>query len=268
MLAEMTGEFSFSEVSGEPSKASENEIRLFRLKALINQVRQMAVRKFYQMPESFRVMHTMEDWIQDAVILLWNLCSTYDPERAPFNNYARFIATRRLTDIQRGLFRKNPPVYDELKKIEASLKGKKGGKPTIEDMAEFMGLSERQVRKIIERGVGQRIVSREGEGDSIKEVKTGWSPEEQYIRLEARKILWGCIDLLEQGQRTLFIYHELEKVSHEKLYDNPGNRKILECRNGSLSTFKRRYGKIYDRVRDCLHIRYARRPDYGKRGLK
>ncbi len=162
----------------------------------------------------------------------------------------------------------NPPVYGELKENDASLVRKKGGKSTVKETAELMGLRERRVSKIIERGAGQRIVSREGEGGSRKEVKTGFSPEEQYIRLEARKILWGCIDLLEPGPKTLFIHHELEKISFEKLFDTPGSRKILGRRNCSLSTFKRRYRKIYDRVRDCLHKQYVRHLDSGKRGLK
>ncbi len=250
----------------------------------------MAVNKFYQTPDSFRTTHTMDDWIQEAMIILFDLCSSYDSEKGPFDNYARFIISKRLISMQRDIFRKNPPVNEDLRKIAVSLKRENSREPSVKELSDITGRSENEIREFMETGVGKRVFAKENEGvHEKKEVKIGMTPEEQYIRLEARKILWDCVEKLEPGSKLLFVRHELQDVSLENLYDNlnlsetiektdhglkllflrhefegasfenlyenPEIREIFGAE--SLRTFKRRYrDKVYQLVYDCVKARY------------
>ncbi|MEE4358842.1 MAG: sigma-70 family RNA polymerase sigma factor [Desulfococcaceae bacterium] len=255
LLAEKTAGFVFSAESGEPEGLSGDELHLFRLKALLTQVRQMGIRKFYQMPEDFRISQTMEDWMQDAMIFLCRLTDDYDPKKGPFNNYARFIVSRRLTDIQRKMFRKNPPLEEDLRKLAQSLRRETGKEPDVRELADLSGRSESEIRKFLEGGVGERVFVREHEGQERPEVRAGISPEEQYIRAECRKILLDCIEKLDADFKMLFMHREFEGYSFRELYDAPENREILDSH--SEKTFQRRYkDQVYDAVQDCVEARY------------
>lgn len=253
-LAKKTKNFPFSGTVGEASSGSQEEIRLSRLEMLVNQVRKMALQKHFQMPDSFRTERTADDWIQEAMIMLYNLCSDYDPERGNFDNYARFIIPRRLTSIQRDIFRKNPPLTEALRKIAVSLKREKGRDPTLEELSDFTGRSISEIRDFMEYGTGKRIFATENEAaHEKKDVKVGMTPEEQYIKLEERRILWDCVDQLDPESKLLFIRHHIEGSSFEKLLENPGIRKIFR----SLSTLKRKYREnIFNVLRDCVQRQY------------
>jgi len=103
LLVEGTKSFGLSKVKGEPSDSSARAIHEFRLINLITQVRKMGVRKFYSMPLNIRMMHTRNDWVQDAMILMFKCLEDYDPQRGHFNNYVKFIVKRRLVDIEKKL---------------------------------------------------------------------------------------------------------------------------------------------------------------------
>ncbi len=256
LLAEKTEKFTFSKVSGEPSDTSEERLRLFRLKELLAQVRKMGIRKYHQMPESFRISRTMDDWIQDAMIVLCGLLDEYDPQKGPFNNYARFIVSRRLTDIQRSLFRKNPPLDDDLRKVALSWKRENRTEPTAKELADLTGRDESEIRKFLEKGGGERVFVRENEETETADVRPCASPEQLYIREEARHILWECVEKLAPDLKMLFMHREFEGFSFQKLWEEPKNREILD--STSEKTFQRRYReRIYDRVQDCVQTMYS-----------
>lgn len=214
----------------------------------------MAKKKSIQMHESYR---TKDDWIQDALIILYNSCESYEPGKGAFNNFARFMVSRRLISIQRDLYRKNPPVNDDLRKVFLSLKREKGRKPTAEELMEVTGLSREQIEKFMDSGFGERMFTRAKDDVLEKHVKTGMSPEEQYIRLEARKILGDCIEKLEPEIKLLFKLHEYENISFQKLFDDVKFRNILLKKAGSLKTFQRRYEEdVYSPVRHCVDVHY------------
>jgi len=255
LLAQKTEKFTFSRVSGEPSGESEERIRLFRVKELLVQVRKMGIRKYYQMPESFRISRTMDDWIQDAMIVLCSLLEEYDPGRGPFNNYARFIVSRRLTDIQRSLFRKNPLLDDDLRKVALCWKRENGREATAKELADLTGRSESEILQFLEKGGSERVFVREKEEMETADVRPGASPEQLYIREEFRQILWECIEKLDADLKMLFMRREFEGFSFQKLWDEIRNREILD--SSSEKTFQRRYKeRIYDKVQDCVQARY------------
>jgi len=232
---------------------AENNIPLAEIQALIPEVRKMAVKKFYRMPARLRTVHTQEDWIQDAMVIFLNLVSNYSPEKGAFENYIRFTLPKRLMSILRDILKKDPLVNEELWKLSKSLERELGRKPRAEEFAEHSGYSTEKAQEILDAGFGERIFG--GEDEIQAEVKTGISPEEQYIRLEARKILWDCIDRLERELKLLFIRHEFDGISFQKLFDKPECRKILE--SGSLTTFQRDYKKkASDSVENCVRNKY------------
>lgn len=258
-LEEKTRHYLLSPVPNEPISASEAEMRRFRLKALIDQVAKMAHAKYRRMPESFREEHTLSDWVQDAMILLCNAVDDYSPGETPFSNYVRFIVSRRLTSIQRDLYRKNPPLDEELRKIVLDLKRENGRTPTPEEVSELTGRNEASVRKFLEEGVGQRLFTREeGLQDRTSEATPGLSPERHYIQKETRFVLWDCIRKLNALDKILFVRHEFYGVSFRELHEIFGN-KIMGNKKGqakSDSSFKRMYHGISDSVRDCVRKWY------------
>ncbi len=233
---------------------TENNVPLSEIQALMPEVRKMAVKKFYQMPKRLRTLHTQDDWIQDAMVIFLNLVSNYSPEKGAFENYIRFTLPKRLMSILRDILKKDPLVNEELLKLSKSLERELGRKPSAEEFAEDSGYSTEKAQEFLDSGFGERIFG--GEDEMQAEVKTGISPEEQYIRLEARKILWDCIDRLEpELMKSLFIRHEFDGVSFQKLFDRPECRKILG--SSSLSTFQRDYKKrASDPVENCVRRKY------------
>lgn len=250
-LIEQIKDIPLEPVPGEPAGADSDELRAYRMEALLKQVRKMALKRFFQMPDSFRKVNNQDDWIQEAMILFCQHTQDYDKDKGSFENYIRFMISRRLISLQRTLFRKNPPVDDELLKLAASIKREKGEAPSTADLADLTGRSEASVRSALEAGGGPRVFTEMPEdGPAPKDVKIGVSPEDQYIRHETRKILWGCINRLDPLSKLLFVRHEFYEVSLRELYSK------LLFSTESLSTFQRTYKRnIYGRVQRCVKSR-------------
>jgi|GEM_PF-4984244 len=257
-LKKMTEGFPFEVVQNEPAGLSENELREHRLRTLVSTAKKMGERKYYEMPESFRADFTREEWIHEALFIFFEQTARYDPRHnLSFNRYILKMVKNRLISKQRELFRKNPPAEnDDLRKIAASLKRELGRDVTAEELSEHAGIDKRKAEEFLDSGVRQRVFERRsGEELDKAEVKTGISPEEQYIRLEARKILWDCIRRLESKMRLLFIRHEFFGISFQKLFDKPEYRKFLG--SISLTTFQRDYKKrTFDPVENCVRRKY------------
>jgi len=211
----------------------------------------MAVTKFYQMPESFATSHTMDDWIQEALIIMFQCCQSYDG-RGPFDHYVRFMVSRRLVSMQRKVFSENPPADRDLYKKVQAYKRKKGRLPKAEELAEETGFDKAAIQKYLESGYGQRTVTTGVETVcQNKAVKAGLSPETQYMHHEARKILRDCIEKLQPEMKMMFIRHEFDELSFKKLY------RQLNINDPSFSTFKRWYKKnVYESVENCVSSQY------------
>jgi len=88
-----------------------------------------------------------------------------------------------------------------------------------------------------------------------KEINKTKSPEDECIEKERREILWNCVSQLSPRElRMLFMRHEIEGISLQRLYDDI--RMDYTIGNISLSsfeTFKRHYReRIRGTVRDCV----------------
>jgi RNA polymerase sigma factor (sigma-70 family) len=211
----------------------------------------MAIKKFYQMPESFATSHTMDGWIQDALIIMFQCCQSYDG-RGPFDHYVRFLVSRRLVSMQRKVFSENPPADRDLYKKVQAYKRKNKRLPKAEELAEETGFDKADIKKYLETGYGQRMVTTESETVcQNKAVKAGLSPETQFIHHEARKILRDCIEKLQPEMKMMFIRHEFDELSFKKLYEQ------LKIKKHSFSTFKRQYKKnVYESVENCVSSQY------------
>ncbi|BBO89676.1 sigma-70 domain-containing protein [Desulfosarcina ovata] len=267
----LTKGFSLSRADGEPDNGTTIEVRRYRLLTLIKQVRRMAIRKFYQMPDSFTASHELDDWIQEAFIIMFECCEAYD-HRGPFDHHVRFMVSRRLTSLQRKIFRENPPANRTLFKIVHELKQDLGREPTASEIAEHTGRPVKEIEGMIVEGFNLRMVISGVDIDSHisknqesllsgqqdepinsaqVEGRAGISPENQVIRQEARRILMKCIEKLLPEARLLFIRHEFEGISFGKIY------KKLSTKNVSIATFKRRYqSDVYNPVKVCVTSQY------------
>lgn len=265
---QLTETFTFSDHENPDSRKEQ-------LLELIQQVYRMAKRKFYQMPHSFTASHEENDWIQEAVITMFECCKKYDKKR-PFDHYVRFMVSRRLTDLQRRIFRTNPPTNRALFKITQELKRDLGREPHAKELAEHTGRPLEEINSFFSQGVGERMIltgldmdletnqgtenpiPEDRELDSygsmsanITDPKLNVTAEVQYIHHEARMILWRCIESLIPERKTLFIQHEIKGISFANLFKS---RSYL---NISFATFKRRYQTdVYDAVEQCVTSHY------------
>jgi len=110
ILVERTRNFHLENLLNEPKYASEDELRQFRLKDIINRVVNMGIRAYYQAPENSRTVHTKDDWIQDAMVIFIQQVEEYDPNKGvPFNRFILFRVrgrlNNRLTEIRRRIGR-------------------------------------------------------------------------------------------------------------------------------------------------------------------
>lgn len=217
-----------------------------QVKALITEVRKMAIKKSFQLPETFSADCDREDWIQLSMITMYQCCEKYDGDR-PFDNYVRFMVSRKLQDKQRSLMRRNPPTDREVLYLCRELKKIKSDENAIAKLAEETNRTVEQLQELSASGVGPRVFASETESTLHFAASSGsLSPGAQTEAKEMRRILLSCIDRLAENEKALFIRHELEEMSFKTLFAE-------SCYEQSFATFKRWYKtEIFEKVRKCV----------------
>lgn len=107
-LLEITSDFNFYGSKREPEGATPEERHRQRVHALVHMARKMALKRFRQMPEAFRAVHSEDDWIQEAMIILITESLKYRPKDGYY--YDKYISERiswRLTDFRRSVCKRN-----------------------------------------------------------------------------------------------------------------------------------------------------------------
>jgi len=217
-----------------------------KIKALIAEVRRMAIKKTFQLPETFIAECDRDDWIQLSMITMYHCCERYDHNR-PFDNYVRFMVSRRLQDKQRSLMRKNPPTDREVLYLYAEMKKIKSDDQAIARLAEDTDRTVEQLQELVSSGVGPRVFV-SGMEDVLETAVSSesLSPGAQAEAKEKHTILFACIDKLSNKQKSLFIRHEMEDISFKKLFTE-------SCCERSFATFKRWYrSEIFEVIRKCV----------------
>ena len=216
------------------------------VKALITQVRKMAIKKSFQLSETFAADCDREEWVQLAMISMFHCCEAYDRKR-PFDNYVRFMVSRKLSDKQRALMRKNPPADKEILSLYCEMKKSMGNKTAIARLAQDTNRTTAQLQNIVDAGVGPRVFTSEAE-DTLRTTASPASmvPEKQTEVREIHEILWACINKLTPISKALFIRHEMEEISFKKLFAEVYGKR-------SFATFKRWYkAEVFEQVRQCV----------------
>lgn len=256
LLLEITKEFPFSEVKKEPSNASVEEMRLFRVADLVSRTRKLAIRKSKEMPASFRALQSQDEWIQDAMRILYRESARYKPKEGCFyNDYMIcFILPKRLIGLQRSVFRKNPPVDEELRQIVSLLRQQLKHRLSAKVIADHTGVSEERAQIFLDTGVGQRILVSEGEiNDSDKrseteECNSSESPLEVCLKSEFRRIVLGCIRKLKRNERYVIVRQYFSDMSLADIA-----RGCAEAYEAVKSRSRRALGS----VKGCVQNRYA-----------
>lgn len=220
------------------------------VQALINDVRRMAVKKSMQLPETFSTDCDRDDWIQLAMITMFECCDKYDRKR-PFDNYVRFMVSKKMADNHRSLLRKNPPADREVLYLYHEMKKIQGDEAAIAGLADDTGKSVEQLREIVEVGVGARtftgeLTTDDGKNTTIEIASNKRTPEEKIADKEIRRILLQCMNKLSDKARHLFQQHEIEEISFKKLFEQV-------CYKKSFASFKRWYNiEVFDLVQQCV----------------
>jgi RNA polymerase sigma factor (sigma-70 family) len=229
------GYFKYFEERTKDYVVGSTDLHPKRVKSLLTQVRKMAIKKYFQTPKRMEPFFSKEDWIQTAMITLFECCETYDGKQ-PFDNYARFMVSRRLTDKQRELYRRNPSESES--KVDSE-----PNKPVDsrdDDPPAPMGHCHRPITEAIE------------EDRQYKDDSGACCPETSYIMEESRRTLLDCIDKLDAKSKALFVRHEMEEVSFQDLYHR---FRIVQM---AFSSFKRWYkDHVFDFVKKCVNDRMA-----------
>ncbi len=220
------------------------------VKLLINDVRRIALKKSMQLPETFSSYCDQDDWIQLAMITMFECCEKYDGQR-PFDNYVRFMVSKKMADHQRTLLRKNPPADKEILFLYHEIKKTRGDNKAIAKLAEDTGKTVEQLLEIVNTGVGARTFTNELPDEyrknfAINHVSKTQTPEEITATREMQQTLLLCLAELPQKKQALFLKHEIEEVSFKRLFEQVGYEK-------SFATFKRWYKtEIFDPVQRCV----------------
>lgn len=246
-LAEMTQDFLFEPAPNEPEDSSLNELRLFRLYRLLDQVKRMVNKRFYQLPESFREMQNLDydDWMQEAMVVLIDETQKYDiAAGVPYQKYITSRIKWRLIDKQRTVDRQHSLVNEHVKDAIEALKQQRGHDPTPDEIAEYLGCEVWAVQEALEQ---RRFVRPEDQGQI--EAHTQSSPHDEWLR----KRLWECIERLEPDQKELFVRHEMENESFPALF-----REFCQVfASKSIRSFQRHYGEqVFEPVRLCVEQGY------------
>jgi len=256
LLLEKTEAFPFSKLKGEPLDASDEELRHFRLIDLVSRARKLAIRKYNEMPLSFRAARSQDEWISDAMTILCMESAKYKiKEGYYYNDYmAFFILPKRLTDIQRSMYRANPPVDEELRQIVSNMKHQLKRAPTAEEIADFTGISERRAQDFLDVGVGVRICVSRGEIDDpdrwseAEDYSTIASPLQICLRREFRRIVLGCIRKLTRKERHVIV---------RTYFFDKSIADIAKRLSEKYATVKTRHRRAVSSLKECVQDRYA-----------
>ena len=154
-LSEITKDFKFFETKGESKEETQDERHRRRLLGLIVKIRAMAKKRFKQMPKDFRTLHEEDDWIQEGMIALISESRKYQPrEDCDYEKYMLFVVRRRLSDLQRSIFRKYTPVDVDLRNLIASKRRELGREPTHEEISQLTGLRLEDVSRLLSHRIG------------------------------------------------------------------------------------------------------------------
>ena len=248
---EATSGFVFSSRQKHIPDYIQGDAHAREIKWLMRDVRKMAIKKSFQLPELFAANFDRDDWVQLAVIIMFQCCEKYDGKR-PFDHFVRFMVSRRLQDQHRSLMRKNPPTDGEVLLLYGEIKKTKGDRKALQVLADKTGRSIEQLREIISSGVGQRIFTAESqETIAMASAPESLTPARQAESNELQDILFDCIDKLEDREKSLFLRHEMEGVSLKNLFSG-------SCYTYSFATFKRKYkSDIFEKVQRCVTSRVS-----------
>jgi RNA polymerase sigma factor (sigma-70 family) len=254
-LSETTGSFKFSEIKGEPEEATQTERHRLRLLGLITRVRGMAKKRFRQMPEDFRAVHAEEDWIQEAMIILITESLKYKPKEGYYyDKYILNLINWRLTDIQRSIFRENPPLDQDLRRLIASMRRELKREPSPEEISDLTGISLEDSRRILHEGVGStRLIAREStvidlnEWSEEKVGRTNCSPEDACMQKEFRLIVIECLSGIRPYDRYVVIQRYFARLSYSDI-----SKIILEA----VETTRTHCRRAFVHLRDCVLSRY------------
>lgn len=217
---EKTERFLFSSKCDDVQSTGKDE-HAARIQSLMKQLRKMAISYHYNTAMTVSSGFEQDDWIQCAMITMFECVEAYDHKR-PFENYVRFMVKRRLEDQRRTLYRHNPKITNE-GRVDGSEPPARLFTPTSESI----------------------------ERSAHKETEVG-GPEKASLKREAQQILIRCIQALEETQRMLFVKHEMEDISFKNLFT------LLPEFGKSFATFKRWYSdEVFDKVKHCVTLQLS-----------
>jgi RNA polymerase sigma factor (sigma-70 family) len=255
-LLEITENFRFSEIKGEPPEATPAERHRLRLLALITSTRKIAKKKFRQMPADFRAVHAEDDRIQEAMVILISESLKYTPKEGYY--YDKYMLSKinwRLTDQQRSIFKENPPIDEDLRKYIASMRRELKREPTPEEISDRTGVSLEHLRRVLYEGVvATRLIVREsaardlnkwseedaGRGDS--------SPEDALLQKELRQIIMECLSEMRSYDRYVVIKRYFERLSYPD---------ISEIMREVVETTRTHCRRAFGHLRNCVLGRYG-----------
>ncbi len=233
---------NWADAPKEPLHAPAEELRLFRLQALLKQMRCIVGRAFVELPSSFRRTAGIEEdeWMQEAMIQVVELTKAYDDSKGvPYQKYMVKFLKWRLLNRQKTVCSKHPPKNPDLVKQVEQLAKELGRELTPQEIAKHFGSDVWSTQEALGHAVFVSI-----EEHVQIEDQTQRSPHQEFLL----NCLLQCLETFDLITRNLFIRHEFRNESFPALYDEFGPA----LGSSSKRSFERHYhDHVFDAIKEC-----------------
>ncbi len=245
-FSSITRNFVFASDSDPGSRFSGKTLQQRQLRKLLDDVHSMACKAWRNSSREMTGGFDRDDFIQEAMIVFAECCSSYDGKRS-FENYVRFMVSKRMQDAGRRLQRSNPALDRERRRLCSEVKRTRAEPGGLKALAAASGRSVSDLEEIAAAGVGGRVLVAEQPDQPAAESPADTpTPEEEVEKSVMERILADCIDRLGEREKRIFYLHEFDELSLREIFELIGYER-------SLATFKRWYNaEIFTRVKECV----------------